>query len=57
LTEHYTRQANVAWPNALISSGVNLKESAPAFSAACWPFFAPGMGRTLSFSISQRSAT
>ncbi len=32
-------------------------ESAPALSAACLPFFAPGMGSTLSFSINQRNAT
>jgi len=35
----------VAWSSPSISARVSLNESAPAFSAACLPFLAPGMGR------------
>ena len=53
----YTRQARVAWSSASTSEEVNAKDKAPTFSAAWLLFFAPGMGSTFPFSISQRSAT
>lgn len=53
----HIRQAMVAWLSASTSSGDNENESAPAFSAACLAFFAPGMGSTVSFSINQRRPT
>src|SRR5687768_12832528 len=54
---NHTRQGLVASLNLSTSSGVSENESAPTFSAACLLFFAPGMGSTFSFSISQRRAT
>ena len=51
------RQAAVARSRASISAGVSEKARAPALSAAWRPFLAPGIGRTSSFSMSQRSAT
>jgi hypothetical protein len=42
--------------SASISPVVNAKDNAPTFSPAWLLFFAPGIGSTISFSISQRSA-
>ena len=51
------RQASVAALRASISSGVSWKASAWALAVACSRFLARGMGRTVSFSTSQRRAT